>query len=75
VQPAPPAKYRANPDLRAGQERWLEWPAEGAYVVVNRTVLDANGDEQDSTDFRANYRPWNALVEVPPGDPRLAVNS
>lgn len=72
VQPAPPTVYRANPDLRAGQEHWLEWPAEGAYVVVHRKILDANGNELDDTSFRATYRPWGALVEVAPGDPRLA---
>jgi vancomycin resistance protein YoaR len=68
----PPApRYIPNPDLFAGQEVWLERPIEGAYVVVNRTILDANGNELDSTDFRANYQPWGAVIEVPPGDARL----
>ena len=71
VTSAPATRYTSNPELNAGQERWLEWPAEGAYVVVNRTILDSNGNQLEQRDFRASYRPWGALVEVAPGDPRL----
>ncbi|MBZ0301305.1 MAG: VanW family protein [Anaerolineae bacterium] len=71
VVSAKPTLYQSNPDLRAGQERWLDWPAEGAYVEVTRVLLDANGNEIDSTRFRTQYQPWGAVVEVAPGDPRL----
>lgn len=75
VTPARPTTYVANENLSAGQERWVDWPAEGAYVEVNRIILDPNGNEIDNTRFRTQYQPWGAVVEVAPGDPRLTVNS
>ncbi|MAS37712.1 MAG: hypothetical protein CL610_27195 [Anaerolineaceae bacterium] len=67
--------YQSNPNLSIGQERWLDWPAEGAYVEVERVILNPNGDETDSTRFRTQYQPWGAVVEVAPGDPRLGTPS
>jgi vancomycin resistance protein YoaR len=75
IVPPRPTLYQPNPDLRAGQERWLDWPAEGAYVEVNRVILDHNGNEVDRTRFRTQYQPWGAVVEVAPGDPRLTASS
>jgi vancomycin resistance protein YoaR len=72
ITPARPTTYQVNNDLSAGQERWLDWPAEGAYVEVERLILDTNGNQIDSTRFRTQYQPWGAVVEVAPGDPRLA---
>ena len=71
VQPARPTLYQVNNNLSAGQELWLDWPAEGAYVEVERLILDTNGNQLDSTRFRTQYQPWGAVVEVAPGDPRL----
>ncbi len=74
VVPPRPTTYEANPNLSAGQERWLDWPAEGAYVEVERVIMDMNGNETDSTRFRTQYQPWGAVVEVAPGDPRLSIS-
>jgi vancomycin resistance protein YoaR len=71
VTPARPTTYQANTNLSIGQELWLDWPAEGAYVEVERLILDTNGNLIDSTRFRTQYQPWGAVVEVAPGDPRL----
>lgn len=71
VQPARPTTYQVNNNLSVGQELWLDWPAEGAYVEVERLILDTNGNQIDSTRFRTQYQPWGAVVEVAPGDPRL----
>jgi vancomycin resistance protein YoaR len=75
VVPARPTTYQPNPNLSAGQERWIDWPAEGAYVEVERVILDAGGNQIDSTRFRTQYQPWGAVVEVAPGDPRLTANT
>jgi hypothetical protein len=50
---------------------WVDWPAEGAQVVVTRRILDANGGELRRETFTRRYQPWSAVVQVNPSDPRL----
>lgn len=71
VTPARQTVYQSNPDIPAGQERWVDWPAEGAYVVVTRVILDASGQEISRRDFKTQYAPWGAVIQVNPADPRL----
>ncbi len=70
VTSALPTRYEINPDLTGGQELWVDWPAEGAYVEVTRRILDANGVETRRDSIRSQYQPWGAIVQVAAGDPR-----
>lgn len=71
VVPAKPTVYEPNSALALGQELWVDWPAEGARVVVVRRILDASGNELRRDTFTRRYQPWNAVVQVNPADPRL----
>ena len=71
VQPARETTFVANTEIPLGQERWVDWPAEGAYVVNTRKILDNSGQEIRRDEFRTQYQPWGAVVQVAPGDPRL----
>lgn len=71
VVPPAPTRFEANPALSAGQQLQVDIPAEGAYVQVTRIILDANGNEIDRDIFASQYQPWGAIIQVPPGDPRL----
>jgi vancomycin resistance protein YoaR len=64
--------YVGNADIGLGQERWVDWPAEGAYVVVTREILDANGQVTRRDDFKRQYAPWGAVIQVNPSDSRLS---
>lgn len=72
VTPAAATRFEVNPELQPGQERWVDWAAEGAEVVVTRVILDEAGNEIDREPFYSRYQPWGAIVQVPPGDPRAA---
>jgi vancomycin resistance protein YoaR len=66
-----PTVYIPNDELGPGQERWVDWAAEGAYVVVTRRILDAQGNEIESREIRSQYQAWGAMVEVSPTDGRV----
>ena len=53
-------------ELKAGQIRQVDWAANGADVVVTRTVLK-NGTVYFTDDFKTHYEPWQAVCEVAPG--------
>jgi vancomycin resistance protein YoaR len=65
-----PTRYEINPNLTSGQELWVDWAAEGAYVEVTRRILDANGVETRRDTIRSQYQPWGAIVQVASSDPR-----
>lgn len=69
--PPGPTLYEVNNDLAPGQSLQVDWSAEGAYVEVTRVILDANGNEIKREIFASQYQPWGAIVQVPPGDPRI----
>ncbi len=71
VLPPRETTFVANSEIPLGSERWVDWPAEGAYVVVTREILDTNGQETRSDEFRTQYQPWGAVLQVAPNDPRL----
>ncbi len=75
VVPPPPTVYEANSEVGPQQELWVDWPAEGAQIVVVRRILDTNGGEIRRDTFNRRYQPWSAVVQVNPSDPRLTQQS
>jgi len=71
VRPAAQTLFEANPELGAGQSLQVDWAAEGAEVRITRQILDMSGNLLDEDVFYSNYQPWGAIVQVPPGDPRI----
>jgi vancomycin resistance protein YoaR len=72
VVPPAATRFEENAALTAGQQLQVDIAAEGAYVQVTRIILDGNGNEIDRDIFASQYQPWGAIIQVPPGDPRLA---
>ena len=68
---APPPRYEANRDLLAGQTRQVDYAAQGADVRVFRNVFDMVGNLIKRDQAYTHYKPWQAVFEVAPGDPRL----
>jgi len=66
IVPAPEPRFEENDELKAGQIRPVDWAANGADVVVTRTVLK-NGAVYFSDEFKTHYEPWQAVCEVAPG--------
>ncbi len=71
VVEAPPPRYEANRDLLAGQTRQVDYAAPGADVRVYRNVFDMAGNLVKRDQAYTHYKPWQAVFEVAPGDPRL----
>ncbi|HAE85638.1 MAG TPA: hypothetical protein DCG78_03920 [Anaerolineaceae bacterium] len=65
IEPPEPL-YRENPDLPTGTIEQVDWPVEGATVIVNRTVYK-NGTVYFKDTFRTDYMPWQAIYEYGPG--------
>jgi len=66
IVPPPDPLYRENPDLATGEIKQVDWPVEGATVVVNRTVYK-NGAVYFTDTFRTIMLPWQAIYEYGPG--------
>jgi len=66
VVTAPEPRILESDELKAGQIRQVDWAADGADVVVTRTVLK-NGSVYFSDEFKTHYEPWQAVCEVAPG--------
>jgi vancomycin resistance protein YoaR len=62
----PEALYRENPDLDQGEIRQVDYAADGADVVVTRTVT-RNGSVIHQDRFSTHYLPWRAIYEFGPG--------
>jgi vancomycin resistance protein YoaR len=71
VEPPLPTRYEVNPALQPGQELWVDWAAEGAFVEIGRLIVDENGNTIARQSFNRQYQPWGAIVQVAPGDARL----
>ncbi|GAB4483273.1 MAG: VanW family protein [Anaerolineales bacterium] len=66
VVAAPPPELQFNPEAGEGAFRQVDWPAEGADITVNRSVL--KGDKIYFMDkFVTHYQPWRAVCEYGPG--------
>lgn len=72
---APPEEYIEADDLAPGQIRQIDYSADGADVLVYRNVYDTAGSLVKRDQLFTHYLPWQAVFEVAPGDPRLAVEA
>ncbi|RMF80298.1 MAG: hypothetical protein D6737_08460 [Chloroflexi bacterium] len=68
--PQNPTIYEPNSDLAPGQQLQVDWGVDGADVTVRRTIIDAAGNEREDN-FFSHYIPWQNVIQVAPGDPRL----
>ncbi len=66
IVPAPKPLFQENPELKKNQIRQVDWSAEGADVVVTRTVWK-NEEIYFQDEFRTHYEPWQAVCEYGPG--------
>ena len=66
ITPPPKPLFQENDELKAGQIRQVDWAANGADVVVSRTI-SKNGAVYFSDQFKTHYDPWQAICEVAPG--------
>lgn len=64
--PAPKPLFEVNPELDAGQIKQVDWAANGADVVVTRTVW-RNGQIYFQDTFRTHYELWQAICQYGPG--------
>jgi len=66
VTPAPPPDIQFNADAGEGVFHQVDWPADGADITVERTVM--KGDKIYFKDkYVTNYQPWRAVCEYGPG--------
>lgn len=65
VEPPKPL-YQENPELKKGEIKQVDWEAEGADVVVYRTV-NRDGQVYLNDEFSTHYMPWRAVYEYGPG--------
>jgi len=73
IEPADPL-YRENPDLPTGKIKQVEYAADGATVVVNRTVT-RGGQVLYNDNFTTKYEPWQAVFEYGPGTENIHSSS
>jgi vancomycin resistance protein YoaR len=66
IEPAPKPRFEENDELKAGQIEQVDWAANGADVVVTRTVLK-DGAVYFTDEFKTHYEPWRAVCQVAPG--------
>lgn len=59
--------YEENRELGVGQTRQVEWAVDGADVTVTRQVFRDGALEQEDH-FFSHYLPWNAVIQVAPGE-------
>jgi len=63
---APEPLYEENDELNKNQIKQVDWAANGADVVVNRTVW-RNGQIYFDDQFITHYEPWQAVCQYGPG--------
>jgi vancomycin resistance protein YoaR len=66
IVPAPDPLYQENPDLAEGEQRQVDYAADGADVTVTRTVT-RDGQVYFKDSFSTHYLPWRAVIEYGPG--------
>ncbi len=59
--------YEENADLAPGQTRQIEWAVDGSDVAITRQVW-RDGQLEQEDHFSSHYLPWNAVVQVAPGE-------
>lgn len=63
---APDSSFVENPDLKKNEIKQVDWAADGADVVVTRTVW-RNGAVLFQDEIKTHYEPWQAVCEFGPG--------
>lgn len=63
---APEALYRENPDLPEGTIKQVDYSADGADILVTRTV-SRDGSVLYNDRIKTHYLPWRAIYEYGPG--------
>jgi len=58
--------YEENPELRKGEIKQVDWPAEGGTVTVTRNVY-RSGERLWQDTFKTKYQPWAAVCQYGPG--------
>ncbi|MEW6404952.1 MAG: VanW family protein, partial [Chloroflexota bacterium] len=64
--PAPKPLFEENPELDHNEIKQIDYPAQGADVVVTRTVY-RGGQVYFTDEFKTHYQPWQAICEYGPG--------
>ncbi len=72
IVPAPSPKYEGNRDLTSGQVLQVDYAADGADVTLYRDVYNMQGELVTEDYAYTHYLPWQAIFQVPVGDPRIA---
>ena len=62
---------KRTPTCCQGRARQVDYAADGADVRVYRSIYDGAGKLVLRDQAYTHYRPWQAVFEVAPGDPRL----
>ena len=65
VEPPNPL-YKENASLKQGEIKQVDWEAQGADVIVNRSVY-RGGSLYFQDTFNTHYEPWRAVYEYGPG--------
>ncbi|MFZ5902122.1 MAG: VanW family protein [Chloroflexota bacterium] len=63
---APESSFVENPDLKKNEIKQVDWAADGADVVVTRTVW-RDGAVLFQDEIKTHYEPWQAVCEFGPG--------
>jgi vancomycin resistance protein YoaR len=63
---APDPLYRENPDLPKGKIKQVDYQADGADILVTRTV-SRDGAVLYTDRIKTHYLPWRAIYEFGPG--------
>jgi vancomycin resistance protein YoaR len=66
VVDAPEPLYRENPDLPKGKIKQVDYQADGADILVTRTV-SRDGAVLYTDRIKTHYLPWRAIYEFGPG--------
>ncbi len=66
IVPAPKPVVEENSDFSTGEIQQVDWAADGADVLVKRTVMRGN-TLMFSDQFSTHYEPWAAVCQYGPG--------
>lgn len=67
VKPHPPDLYEEDPELEQGEIEQVDWSADGAKVVIERIIRDAEDNIIRTDIFKSHYLPWQAIYHYGPG--------
>ncbi len=69
---APEPSYEENAELAAGEVKQVDYQADGADVLVTRTVMrDGVQLYANESPIVTHYQPWRAIYQYGPGTPNM----